>query len=210
MNEAIQSLREKFTSFDGDLDDLEWKQVCSLVKVRCLRKNEVVQLDGSCADSIMYLHEGAIKLFEQHGSAETIIDLVVPGSFMADFSGCFSEGNTYVSFRAIEDSVVLIFSSADFTELCATTLKFSRLWSAILQWQLKKEVEMRRALSAFPAEKRYDYILDARPELIQKFAMKDVSRYIGVTPESLSRIRTGKCMRVRTELKYSGPSSFAS
>jgi len=52
-----------------------------------------------------------------------------------------------------------------------------------------KKVQREKALLTKTAEERYLSLLNTHPEIIQQISIRDISKYLGIQPESLSRIR---------------------
>jgi hypothetical protein len=57
------------------------------------------------------------------------------------------------------------------------------------EFQYVKRLRKEMDLLAFTAEERYALLLSKNPELIQNISVKHLSSYLGIQPESLSRIR---------------------
>jgi CRP-like cAMP-binding protein len=71
----------------------------------------------------------------------------------------------------------------------------SALSSLLIQVAMKKELREYELL-CLSAEQRYLLLCEREPELIRRLSQNDVARYLGITPVSLSRIRS------RTQSRY--------
>lgn len=68
----------------------------------------------------------------------------------------------------------------------ATILAFGRL---IAEQTAQRITQMARSLISEKAAYRYERLLKERPELLQRVPQKYIAAYLGIKPESLSRIR---------------------
>jgi hypothetical protein len=55
--------------------------------------------------------------------------------------------------------------------------------------QFVMEFELRKQLLNFDALERYEFLIKTQPYIFQRFALKDIASFIGITPVSLSRLR---------------------
>ncbi|WP_367866043.1 Crp/Fnr family transcriptional regulator [Pedobacter sp. WC2423] len=89
----------------------------------------------------------------------------------------------------MQDSEVLTFSFKEVQKLYETSPvweKFGRLVAERVYLQLNERVEMFQFMSP---QQRYEHLLATRPELFNQISQFQLSSYLGVKPESLSRLR---------------------
>ena len=90
---------------------------------------------------------------------------------------------------AIEDSEVLLFDNAALQKLTEYIPQLGPMYQAALQKNLAaKNQRIMSSLSA-TAEERYDDFLKTYPSLAQRVPQQMIASYLGITPETLSRIR---------------------
>jgi len=92
------------------------------------------------------------------------------------------------AFEAIQDTQLIALPIDRFFELASTRLSISKLYIAVLEEILKTVFFRVELLAGMSPEERYTRLLADRPELFQKSYHKYVANYLGITPNSLSRI----------------------
>lgn len=110
-------------------------------------------------------------------------------NFMVDFQSFLTQKPSHYYWQAMEDSTVLAFAFKDVQRLYASSSswqKFGRLVAERVYLQLNERVEMLQFMSP---EQRYVYLLETRPELFNQISQFHMASYLGIKPESLSRLR---------------------
>lgn len=167
----------------GELGELT--QLCPLFEVKDIKKNEYIELEMNQAAVIYFgsfkkLYRN--KVFEFLGTDDIIlnVDNIYSGSESSEIS------------QALEDSVVFIFDYKKVHNVLSRTLSGMKIINHYFQkCFLKKYFKERFHLSSVDYKvKNYDKIINIPMKNINQ---KDISDYIGILPQSLSRLkRQGK------------------
>jgi CRP-like cAMP-binding protein len=90
----------------------------------------------------------------------------------------------------LKDSELIKFNIEKIKELTRADLSISNLINnLIIEHTLCIEARLYQ-LQFMSSKKRYKALLETTPEILQKFSLTDISSYIGVSRETLSRIRS--------------------
>jgi CRP-like cAMP-binding protein len=120
---------------------------------------------------------------------EQTIHLSSPGEFAAAFCSFVSGTKSEEILHAVTDSDLLCITKTDLEKLYASENKWQifgrRLMESLL---LEKEKRIISQIS-LSASDRYARLLETNPALIQNVPIQYVASFIGIQPESLSRIR---------------------
>ena len=73
-------------------------------------------------------------------------------------------------------------------KLTKDNLDVARIYNKMLSISLKKVIEHNRILSDYEVQERYQWFLETYPGLFELVRKKDVASFLGMTPESLSRV----------------------
>ena len=108
-----------------------------------------------------------------------------PVGSMATFQGLPS--NETVEF--LEDSTMLRIHMKKLKELAQQDLSISQLLNDLLMEYILFTEEKFRQLQFMTAQERYAALLDKEPDVLQRVSLTDIASYLGVSRETLSRIR---------------------
>ena len=98
--------------------------------------------------------------------------------------------NSNYNIDAVEDSDILMLTKADFHELVNTAPLFVSVLSTMdYNYQIASQKRIHAAIS-FSAEERYLDLVTNNLALIQRFPQTMIASFLGVSPETISRIRS--------------------
>ena len=109
--------------------------------------------------------------------------------FFADYESILCNSVSYLNIQAMEDSELLLLDKNDLQNLYEKEMywqKFGRLMTEKIYLDTKKRLEN---LLYYSPEKRYTNLLEENPLVFEKIPQKYIAGYLGITPQSLSRIR---------------------
>lgn len=111
------------------------------------------------------------------------------GDFFGDYESYLTGRRSRFIIEAMMDTEVLLYDKQDLNRLIDSDmfwLRFSRTIPDVCFLEAKRRVE---DLLFYGPEERYFRLLNKMPEIVQKIPLKYISSYLGITPQSLSRIR---------------------
>lgn len=91
--------------------------------------------------------------------------------------------------QAIEQSFLIVYDMDKIDELAKSHIGISRLKEKITGENLVEAIERITFYTAMSPEERFAHLRDTRPELIQRVPQKFLASYLGVTPQSYSRMK---------------------
>ena len=92
----------------------------------------------------------------------------------------------------LEDSKLLQFKTESIKELANSNLDVSHLLNYIITEHAVFLEEKLYQLQFMSSEERYKALINVAPEILQKVSLTDIASYLGVSRETLSRIRRNK------------------
>ena len=110
-------------------------------------------------------------------------------NFMVDFQSFLTQKPSRYYWQAMQDSQVLAFPFHEVQRLYASSVawqKLGRLITERVYLELNERVEMLQFMSP---EQRYQNLMDTRTELFNQISQFHMASYLGIKPESLSRLR---------------------
>lgn len=134
--------------------------------------------------------KGALRQYsiDQKG-VEHIVHLYTENWWVGDRESFTMLTPSNYNIDAVEDSDVLLLTKANFQELVNTVPVFVSVLSTMdYNYQIATQKRINAAIS-FSAEERYLNLLATNPALLQRFPQNMIASFLGVSPETISRIR---------------------
>jgi CRP-like cAMP-binding protein len=169
----------------------EEKQLCkSFFTPKKLRKRQYILQEGDVCKYTAFVEKGMLRMYTINDKGgEHIIQFAFEGWWMADqFSFITGEPAIY-NIDALEDSELLLLSKQAEEQLLKKIPKFERYFRILLQNSLI--ATQRRLISSISqsAEERYNQLIETCPTIPQRVPQHMMASFLGITPETLSRIR---------------------
>lgn len=99
----------------------------------------------------------------------------------------------------LEPSTLLVFDYRDIEQLARDNLRIERLKNKFIQDYLVKILHRLETFLVYNPEERYEWLMREQPELLKRVQQKHLASYLGITPVSLSRLRTRRNRRQKGE-----------
>lgn len=184
-NRAVIYIKERI-----QISNLELEKAFLYADIRYFKKGDYILRSGETCRFIGFLNAGLIL--------HTIIDDTgkeVPCSFTPD--GCFftyTEGlannePSHKNFIAVEDCVMLILQKEKLPALFAINAKFETLFTKLLAEELRHVLLTEQNARTLTIEQRYLLFIETFPDAFNRMPLKYVAGYLGIEPQSLSRLR---------------------
>lgn len=166
-----------------------WKGFSGKIQVRKFSKSEIIKEYNAIEKYLNIIVKGSVGLFVWNGNRDICINLLYEDSFMTDYLSFLNQQPTVIKTEALEHTVLWSICYADLNGLYAANKTGLRIGKAIAEiLYIKKQREQISLLTQNP-EERYLQLITERPEIFQRTPLKVIASYLGLTAESLSRIR---------------------
>ena len=144
---------------------------------------------GQRADKVCFIVEGCARAFYWQEDKEITDWFAFENDFITPINSFFSNTPSALSIELMEVSTLLEISKKDILKLSNEHHDFERLCRvAVTRTML--HLQQRIILLQFQtAKQKYDNILELRPDVTQRIPLKHIASYLGITLETLSRIR---------------------
>ncbi|MBO9612000.1 MAG: Crp/Fnr family transcriptional regulator [Dyadobacter sp.] len=185
MTESLLNLCREVTGMSGD----ELAIVERYLKTVRLKRKQFLIREGRQYDFIGFVVKGAIRHFTWREGVEKTCNVNFENQFFTDFDSFYRGTPTTNNSIALEDSVVLILSKTDRDLLMAECPAFERFSRVLSEHAAQEASERASRLSWDRPEDRYLHLLEHQPDFARRVPLKYLANMLGVSAESLSRIR---------------------
>lgn len=172
------------------LTPIEKEHIKTFFTPKKLKKKQFLVVEGHVCSYLTFVSKGLLKAYNVDEKGNEHINQFTPeGWWTSDMNSFFNGGNSFYSIDAMEDSQVLLITSEDFENLTLKVPVMDRYFRLLFQNSLiTKE---RRLISSHThnAEEKYKHILENNPDLIKRVPQNLLASYLGLSPETLSRLK---------------------
>ena len=154
-----------------------------------LKRKQFLITEGKQYDFIGFVSEGAIRHFTYREGVEKTCNVNFENQFFTDFESFYHGTPTTNNSVALEDSVVLVLSKTNRDLLLAECPAFERFARMMSEWAAQQAAERAARLTWDRPEDRYLHLLEHQPDFVRRVPLKYLANILGVSAESLSRIR---------------------
>jgi CRP-like cAMP-binding protein len=172
------------------LTPAEQQYFVSLLKPKKLRRRQYhIQAGDPCRHEA-YVVKGCLRqYYVDEAGQEHTVSFAVEDWWTSDMYGFITGNLSLTNIEAVEDSELLLIEKTDFNKLLEEIPQFERFFRIKLQRAFV--AHQRRIIEnmSLPADQRYLHFRSNYPSLEQRLPLKLIASYLGITPESLSRIR---------------------
>jgi CRP-like cAMP-binding protein len=188
MFDAIDRFIAKYVS----LNDEELAFFHSLLRPRKVKKKNFLLQEGGICDFEAFIIKGCIRSYylDKEG-VETILLFAVEDWWVSDLTSFADRKPSNLFIETIEDSELLTLDFAGKNKLLEKIPSFEHMYRLLVQRSLGVLQQRFYSTISETAEERYKQFLEKYPLVAQRVPQHQIARYIGVSPEFLSKVRSG-------------------
>ena len=184
-NTFIQHINSKIKLTETEVDLIQ-KHIVH----KKIRKKHYFLQEGDVCKYTAFVEKGLLRSYTIHNNGnEHIVQFAMEGWFIADLYSYLSGETALYNIEAIEDSELVLMSKAANDLLLQQCPNYQTF---MLQVITNAYVALQKRLSAIPhltVDERYQHLLQQYPTLPNRVPQHMIAAYLGITPETLSRVR---------------------
>jgi len=148
---------------------------------------------GEIPTQVGYILRGWLRYFYTNDDGKTLVRYFCNGeSFVSSQSALVRGEPSAFSVQALEATQLVVFRYSDWLALLETDPAWAIIHKTIVEQALMRAEERERSLILDDAATRYRRFLAEFPDAEQHIKQYDIASYLGISPVTLSRIRSAK------------------
>ena len=155
-----------------------------------IQKNQLLMYEGMSADKLLYLEEGVCRgyLVGIDGAEHTTNFFVGP-TFISDLSAFKNNSEATLCTESITDVNIFSIKLSRLYEILEERPILYKFFCTILERAYVYKQYRQASFITSDAQKRYLELMQGREKVFESVPQKYIASYLGITPQSLSRIR---------------------
>lgn len=184
-NDIIEGYFRSLTT----IPDEEWEWFASNLQERHLSKHDIWLQEGQLVHEYAFLVQGFMCSYYLRDNKKVIRDFYYGPSHIGSFSGMLSHAPSLYTIEALEDTVLLTLRHQSNKELFCRHSCWQEIGRLTAEERYKQK-ELREASFLLEnPETRYRTLMATMPHIIMRAPQYHIASYLGISPETLSRIR---------------------
>ena len=172
------------------LTDGEFNTCTKFFNHKTIRKHQFLLNEGDVCKHIVFVNSGCLREYKiDNKGAEHIIQFAIADWWVSDLNSFLSGLPATYNIDALQDSDVLLLEKSSREELLSACPKMERFFRMLLESNYVATHQRVAESLSESAEERYLTFIKTYPKLIEQVPQNQIASYLGITPQSLSRIR---------------------
>lgn len=161
-----------------------------------LRKKQYLLQEGEICKYLAFVATGLIRTYNIDSKGDEHMSLFGwEGWWISDFNSFLSGEPAVFNIDAIEDTTILMISLTNYEALTLAVPVMDRYFRILYQNSLVTKEKRLMSSISYTAEEKYVQLVNSNPKMIQRIPQNLVASYLGIAPETLSRIKKKLVLR---------------
>lgn len=189
MTDYSKTLLYKKISDLADISDLSIEKIFQAAMKRELSKGEIILKKGQVCEKIFFVEKGYLRHSIDKDDTEINTDFIFENNFTTNLKSLRSSIPSDTTIQAGESTIIYEFDKDELLNLYKKGPEIESFGRTVLEQLLIAQEEHTNLFKLFTPGERYKYLQNNKSQMIQRISLSQISSYLGVTRETLSRIR---------------------
>ena len=154
-----------------------------------LKKGDFFLNEGDLNNKLGFIVEGLVRYFVHKNDEESTLEFSKEGEFIAEYQSFLNQTKSIQAIQAIEDTTLLVTNFDGLQTIYNKTKNGNLIGRIVIEYRFSHLMRQLLSIYMHNPEERYLHFLKSFPDLVQRIPQYYIASYVGVKPESLSRIR---------------------
>lgn len=182
----------KFLESIHPLSDQLKEHIRRVLKTKVFSKRAFLLRAGQVCQNIYFVEAGLVRCFYEKAENEICSWFMKEGDLIISVQSFFFQQASYENIQALEPLTVHYISFEELQFIYQKFAEFNYVGRVLTERYYVLSEQRLFAIRMQRAQERYEYMLANSPDLIQRVPTHFIASYLGITKETLSRVRSRK------------------
>ena len=184
-------IEEKVTLSEADKEAIQ-----TFFVSKKIRKHQYLLQEGDVCKNLAFVAKGLLRTYNVDDKGyEHMSVFGWEGWWLSDFNSFLTGDTAVFNIDAIENSELLLISRADYESLTLSVPIMDRYFRILYQNSIVTKERRLMSSITHSAEEKYVQLVQSSPEMIERVPQNLIASYLGIAPETLSRIKKNLAQR---------------
>ncbi len=185
MNNLLINYFLKITNLTAD----EIKVLTESMIIEKFSKSDYLVKEGQFTNNTFFLLKGCVRQFKLIDGNDITTNFYTEEQWIISLENFEGKAASKYNLICVEDTALVVGNEQKAQELFKQFPRFEKISRQIMETVFIEQQNLMTSYITDKPEQRYLKLLETRPDIFQRVPQYDIATYIGVKPESLSRIR---------------------
>lgn len=158
-------------------------------EVKVKKKKDLLRVGEVCRQ-LAFVTKGALRSYtiDEQGY-EKVVLIALENYWIGDLMSFITGNPSSTAIEAMEDTELLVISNFDLERIYLEVPKMERFFRKLFEKAYINALGRYNSVVSDAAEIRYQNLFVSHPDIMQRIPLIYIASYLGVTPETLSRLR---------------------
>lgn len=162
----------------------------TVLKVKELSRKEYLLKHGRVSKEICFIEKGLLRCFYFKDDKEVCSWFMKEGDVTIPVKSFFNQRSSNEIIQALEDCILYYITYDELQYIYKTYPEFNFISRVLIEQYYSLSEQRLYSIRMQRSYERYDFLMEQHPDLIQRVQSKYLASYLGITVETLSRIRS--------------------
>ncbi len=188
IKEIVEQIENNFLKLSEDCkEDLMLNS-----KILHLEKNTILVREGEFSNKSYFIAKGCARAYYLKDGKDINDWFAFENNFITSINSYFLNQSSPHFIETLESSIILELSRDKIIELCSKYPEFDRLEKMAITHTMLLLQQRIMSIQFESAAQKYENLIQLRPDITQRIQLTHIASYLGISLETLSRIRNPK------------------